>query len=137
MAISVTAESARWAANGRRKVLTAIARSKGSGSGDGFKVIDLAEVQVACHHDADARALVLVEGWGDVERLFQDLGDDFLAAFAGVVKANVVAAGLPLVGRPAAEVAHERQQDGVAKALPEVIVDVAIQPRFAQGAGAG
>src|SRR5690606_30432717 len=107
MAISVTAGSARCAANGRRKVLTAIARSKGSGSGDGFKVIDLAEVQVTRDHDADACALVLVEGGRDVERLFQDLGHNFLAAFSGVIEPDVVAAGLPLIGRPAAEVTDQ------------------------------
>src|SRR5690606_34623863 len=136
MAISVTAASSKCAASGRKNVLTAIARSKGRGSVDGFEVIDMAEIQVAGHHDADARTLILVKGWGDVERLFQDLGDDFLTAFAGVVETDVVAAGLTLIGCPGAEVTDQGQQDGVAEAIPKVVVDMPIDSRFAQRAGA-
>src|SRR5690606_25805461 len=95
------------------------------------------EIQVAGHHDADARTLVLVKGWGNVERLFQNLGDDFLTAFAGVVEMDVVVAGLSLVGRPGPQVAHQRQQDGIAEAFPKMVVDMAIIPRFTEWAGAG
>src|SRR5690606_1907494 len=137
MAISVTAASSRCASSGRKNVLTAIARSKGRGSVDGFEVIDMAEIQVAGHHDADARTLILVKGWGDVERLFQNLGDDFLTAFASVVETDVVVARLSLVGRPGPQVAHQRQQDGIAEAFPKMVVDMAINPCFTQRAGAG
>src|SRR5690606_14657873 len=126
MAISVTAGSCRWTASGRRNVRTAMARSKAIGSGDGFELIDFAEIQIAGDHDANAFALVLVKGRGYIQGLFQNLGHCFLPAFAGVVKTDVVAAGLPLIGCPVAKVTHKGKQDGVAKAFPEVVVDMAV-----------
>src|SRR5690606_27625945 len=107
MAISVTAGSCRWTASGRRNVRTAMARSKGVGSGDGFELIDFAEIQIAGDHDANAFALVFVKGGGYIQGLFQNLGDGFLASFAGVFKTDVVAAGLPLVGSPVANVTDQ------------------------------
>src|SRR5690606_21996247 len=38
-----------------------------------FKVVDMAEVQITGDHDADAFALVFIEGGGYVQRSFQNL----------------------------------------------------------------
>src|SRR5690606_26581380 len=114
-----------------------MARSKATASRGTLKVVDMAEIQITGDHDADAFALVFIEGGGYVQRSFQNLGDGFLPALRGVVEADVVVAGLALVRCPVAEVAHQGQQNGVAEAFPEMVVNMTVQPGFAQGAGAG
>src|SRR5690606_5160509 len=137
MAISVTFGSCRCWARGRRKVRTEMARSKGTTSRGKFKVVDMAEVQITGDHDADAFALVFIEGGGYVQRSFQNLGDCFLSALGGIVEADVVIAGLALIRCPVTEVPNQGQQDGVAEAFPEMVIDMTIQPGFAQRSGAG
>src|SRR5690606_20561045 len=114
-----------------------MARSKGTTSRGKFKVVDMAEIQITGDHDADAFALVFIESGGYVQRSLQNLGNGFLPALGGVVEADVVVAGLSLIRCAVAEVTHQGQQDGVAEACPEMVIDMTVQPGFAQGAGAG
>src|SRR5690606_18230597 len=137
MAISVTFGSCRCWARGRRKVRTEMARSKGTTSRGKFKVVDMAEVQITGDHDAEAFALVFIEGGGYVQRSFQNLGDCCRCALGGMVGADVVIAGLALIRCPVTEVRHQGQQDAVAEAFPDLALAMPIQPGFAQRSGAG
>src|SRR5690606_31902314 len=114
-----------------------MARSKGTASRGKFKVVDMAEIQITGDHDADAFALILIESGGYIQRSFKNFGDGFLSTLGRVVEADVVVAGLALVRCPVAEVAYQGQQNGVSETFPEMVIDMTIQPGFAQRSGAG
>src|SRR3954468_10031797 len=90
------------------------------------QIVDSGEIEIAGDEDRDELALVLVQSRRDIDRL---LGRDRRRVAAGALRRADLDVGIrELASGDLATIGDDRQEEGTAKALPEMRIDRAVEP---------